>query len=66
MYRDRVMQSLRKLSGGTKNHDLDVFPVSLYLTMSTTVVAPKSRVRSIASDPVVESSRAPVAVYIFM
>lgn len=26
MYRDRVMQSLRKLSGGTKNHDLDVFP----------------------------------------
>lgn len=48
--------------GVQKTTTLMFSPVSLYLTMSTTAVAPKSRVRSISSDPVVESSRAPVAV----
>lgn len=67
MCRDRVMQSLRKFSGYIqKNRDLDVFPVSLCLTVSTTAVGPWFRVRPIASDPVGHNSRAPVAVYVFV
>lgn len=52
--------------GIQKNRDLDVFPVSVCLIVSTTAVAPWSRVRPIASDPVGHNSRAPVAVYVFV